>query len=384
MKKIAVFALLIISSFFISTGFVYANQDRPEKIVTLDENEIIEGDYFAAGDIVEVYGTIQGDAYIAGGQVIIDGNIEGDLLVAGGTITINGSIAQDVRAAGGQINIDSSIGKNATILGGNIDISGEELPGNLVLGVGSANLNSPISGNIKGAAGNVNISNAVGGNIELATGTLRLSPQASVGGNLTYWSEEEAMISDSATVSGTVTMQKVPNNMTEVDYQSEQKIKDTFKSLGYVARFISVLSAFIVGVLLTALYPNYLKKVSTTLKDSPWKSLGVGFAALVLTPIAFIILLTTVIGIPLGLILLAFYFIYLYLAKVAVSFWAGSIIIKKANITFKNWYALAIGLIAYLLLTIIPVVKGFVSFATVLFGLGAMLLACKEIYSEQK
>lgn len=384
MKKIFA-GFLITFLFLFAAPLAYANQNTPQKITTLNSEEVVEGDYFASGDIVEVYGEIEDDAYIAGGQITIDGNIGGDLLVAGGTVNIRGNVDQDVRVAGGQITISADVGQNLTVLGGNVEITDSaNIAGNIVAGAGNLNINAPIDGNVKGGAGTVNLNSNIDGSVEMGVGQLRLSPEASVAGNLTYWSEEKASISDTATVSGNITMRKAPTTITGDNIKIDRQFRDMFRNLRYSARVISTISAFIVGLILIKLYPNFLKTSSEKLREKTWASLGIGFASLILTPIAAAILLATVIGIPLGMMLFAAYFVYIYLAKIAVSFWAGTFVVEKAGLTKKDWYSLGIGLVIYLVLTLIPVLRGFVSFSALIFGLGAMLLSCRQIYENAK
>ena len=66
---------------------------------------VIDRDYFAAGPLVEISGTVNGDLYAAGGQVFIDGRVNGDILVAGSRVMILGQVAQNVRMAGGQVDL---------------------------------------------------------------------------------------------------------------------------------------------------------------------------------------------------------------------------------------------------------------------------------------
>src|SRR3989304_8346367 len=106
MKKLFIGALILLLSSL--TLFVPNAQAKgnPEPVsMVLARNEVVNKDYFAAGDTVTISGIVNGDAYLAGGSVLIDGTINGDLLVAGGTIQIQGPVKNDVRAAGGMITL---------------------------------------------------------------------------------------------------------------------------------------------------------------------------------------------------------------------------------------------------------------------------------------
>ena len=98
--------------FLVSTAAAQerAGQRGSDSRATVPAPQVVEGDYFAFGKVVEISGTINGDLYASGGQVVIDGRVNGDVLVAGGRVSISGTVSQDVRAAGGQITIAGSVG----------------------------------------------------------------------------------------------------------------------------------------------------------------------------------------------------------------------------------------------------------------------------------
>src|SRR5262245_39250872 len=75
------------------------------KHVIVPAGQVINRDYFAFGEIVEISGTVNGDVYAAGAHVAVDGTVNGDLLAAGGTVAISGTVARDARVAGGQVTI---------------------------------------------------------------------------------------------------------------------------------------------------------------------------------------------------------------------------------------------------------------------------------------
>src|SRR5687767_13900949 len=82
------------------SSYVYAEENSIPNVY-LSKGEIINHDYFAAGNTVNLSGTVNGDAYIAGGNVTVDGTVNGDLLAAGGNVTILGKVTGNVRTAGG-------------------------------------------------------------------------------------------------------------------------------------------------------------------------------------------------------------------------------------------------------------------------------------------
>src|SRR3990167_5151877 len=76
----------------ITTGVYAAKNLQRSETVLVPKGEVVEGDYFAAGERVTIAGTVNGDAYVAGGNVVVEGEINGDLIRAGGTVNGRGKV----------------------------------------------------------------------------------------------------------------------------------------------------------------------------------------------------------------------------------------------------------------------------------------------------
>lgn len=384
-KKILLLIALLL--FFIEETPVLAQSPSPpsqvpflksEEIITVAENETVTGDFFAAGETVEIYGTINGDVYAAGGQILIEGTVNGDVLAAGGNITIAGTVAQDVRIAGGNLQVNGIIEGNTTAAGGNITLANNaQLNGNLVFGGGNITVNAPVAGSLVGGGGTLTINSDIGGSITAGTSNLRLAPQAHVTGNVTYWSPEEAVLDPSATVSGTL----IRNEPTR--FEEREDARDTAQEAISVAlliwKAISFLSALAIGILLANFAPVYSRSVGMTISEQPWLSLGMGLLVLVITPVIAMILLITIIGIPLAGIVFALYALLLYFAKIAVALWIGHVLAPRLNIAPGVVGQFTLGIVVYGLLTLIPIVSLLLKIADV-FGLGALVIAKSRLY----
>jgi len=380
MKKFLIL-LASLSLLFLASAASANNNDKNDSenqnVVTLPVGEVVNKDYFATGSSVEISGTVNGDVYAFGGQVLVDGIVNGDLIAAGGIVNISGNIAQDARVGGGQVTISGKIGRNLTVGGGNVDItSSATIAGGVVAGGGNVSLAAPVGKAAKIGAGNLMVSNTIAGDLEAAVGVMRLTSKAVIGGNLTYWSDQKASIDKSAKITGKVTQKKPA----EVAKPAPKKILGIVTGVNLFFKIVSLVSTFVLGLLLIAFFPRYNRAVVYTLRKRPWVSLGIGLLALILTPIVFVILLITVVGIPLAFILLALYLILMFLARLFVIFWAGAVIFERTGRKVHEVWALVVGLIVYYVITLIPIIGGLATFFVSLFGLGAAVLTKKEFY----
>lgn len=312
--------------------------------VTLAQDQTVNHDYFAAGSMVEIDGTVNGDIYAAGGQVTINGTVNGDVLAAGGTVTVDGTVNGNVRTTGGSVIIDGRVTKNVSIAGGNIEVGHS----------------ATIAGNLAVAAGTLTDSGTVNGDANAATGNLTVGSVAHIGGTLTYWSNQPGSIAQGAVV-GTVTHRVPPAHHNEN--------RNRFGGALLMALYWFVVT-YIVAVLAMLWLPRHSLAITEALQKRPWSSFGWGILIAILTPLAGLVLLITVIGIPFGLALWALYAVALFLAPVWVIMATRELLagqFKREN----TFVVLLLAAFIYALIGLIPVVGTIFIIVTSLMGLGA-------------
>ena len=368
---------------FVPTGIAneYSHNDvdpLPRKIISVPPGQVINGDYFALGESVEISGTVNGDVYAAGGTIIVDGTVNGDLLAAGGTITISGTVSQDVRAVGGQVSVSGELQKNLTAASGNIELEqGSTLHGNMVAGAGNTHLAGLVKGDVKVAAGNLVVSNTIRGHLHAAVSAIRLTSKAQVARNVTYWSHREASIDDHASIHGVVKRKPLPLD----DLPSTQEFIALAVGATLVFQLANFLSTFVLGMLIMRLYPKLFQQGTDYLQQQPLSILGLGVLGLLLTPLLIGLLGMTVLGLPLALFFLAVFLIYLYLSRLLVIAWAGQRIFAWFGKEQYHKWAFVIGLLLYFFLSFFPIVGSLLTFFTILFGLGTIFFIKKEYYT---
>ncbi|HEX8932520.1 MAG TPA: hypothetical protein VF810_05155 [Patescibacteria group bacterium] len=380
MKKIIFFLFTLVFSLSVLTTPAFA-QEKPKNIV-LEQTQTITGDYFAAGDNVNVLGNINGDAYVAGGNVIFNGVVTGDIIAAGGTVTIRGT-AQNVRVAGGTINIDGVIAKNVTALGGNVTIGSDaKIAGSIVTGSGTLTLLSPIGKGATLAAGNAILDNKINGNVYASIGQLTLQPKTQIVGNLTYISAQPAQLITGATVSGSLIHNLPPKQPARpINPQKVNQFMSGLLAGLLIFKIIGIVSLLIIGWILLAVAPHFVKRVSDGIVAQPWQSLGLGFVAMIVSPIAFVLLLTTIIGIPLALIFIALFGIAVFISKLFVMFLIGEKIGLSINKNMPLALALFIGAVIYGAIALIPFLGWLFECVALLLGLGSLLTQKKALYT---
>lgn len=376
-KKILLFFLFLILgvSFLTSSVFAQSNYFSSNESIILPRNEIVDHDYFAAGGKVDILGTVNGDAYIAGGNVTVDGTINGDLLVAGGDIFVNGIITGDLRVAGGNVRVSGEVANNVSAVGGNISIDSKAILGrNIILAAGTGSIFAPVSNDIIAAGGRITLGNNIGGNGQIASGQLDLTREASISGNLDYWSNSKSNIAPSA-VGGDISFHK-----TQIAQKKPQNVGKLLLGIDILTKAISFIMALVIGLLFIWLMPVFSQSAANVVKQKLGMSLLIGILASILLPVLFIVLLITVIGIPLALLFLFGFIAISCFGQIFISLAIGDKINNMRSKKSSQILSFIIGLIVYYIIALIPVIGGIFLIFAWLVGVGALLITKKEYY----
>lgn len=379
MKKLlfAFFVFLILFPLVIIST-IFASSDKDKKLVVLSKDTVVDEDYFAFGEKVNISGVVNGDVYTGAASVLIDGTVNGDLIAGGGSVMISGDVTQDIRVAGGNILISGNVGGNVTSAGGTITFSEDsEIEGSVLIGGGSVNLLGPIGKGGLIGVGDLTINNTFGGNVKVYAESITLGSSSNVEGNFDYWSENEANVLD-----GSITAGQLTKHEPEIGVDVEQNKQGFNFNLGF--KIFSIISTFILGLLILRLIPKFTNDIADSSLNNKLKSVLIGLVTIILFPFVFVLLLITVVGIPIAIILLFSLITTLILVKTFVSFALGKYIGKVANLKVDNWVLLLIGIVVYTIISSFPIVGVLFSIAAYLIGIGAVLLSKKALYKAAR
>lgn len=388
MNKLQKIALLTIGLFLIGIPVItLAGSNNFEDTIYVAEDEIIEGNFIKAASIIEINGPVNGDVIAAGTSIIINGPVAGDVIVAGATVRITGSVGGSVRAVGSLVEVSGAVEHNVWIAGDSVLISEEATVGWDVYAAGAtADVRSVVGGNVWLAGASVILDGTVGKDVKLMVGNdgqAVLNSNAKVSGNLDYSAsiEDQLVLREGAEVLG-------ETSMSEVEMHAEFDFDEAFGAAAVFFKVITLFSLLVVGLILVTLLPKLTVRIYDEMIKRPWPSIGWGVVYIIITPIIAVLLMITVIGIPLGLILVPLYFIGIYIAKVSAGFAIGLLILNKIGKDGKYKgsliWPLVLGLAIFVVLSSIPVIGPIVKIIAVLWALGAALTIKKEIWREYR
>ena len=365
-KKTHILKILSLGLILIWSFAVFAVPDVGETVLN---QGTVDDDYYAAGGTVNLNADFAGDVVVSGGELFIGNQVNGDVMAAGGTIQLSGEVKDDVRVVGGDITIDAKIGDDLYVAGGSIRVmSGSVIEGKARLAGGDIHVAGAIKEGLYIAAGKIRISGTIEGDVELLGEDIQILEGALIKGNLLYKSPNEAKINPDAKIDGKVTYEK-------------RTFDESYTSYG----IFSSLTLIIASIVLYLLFPGFTMTSTTQILTNPWKTIGIGIALLFVTPIVAILFMMTVIGVWVGLSVMALYFVALLVGLIISYFFIGDWVAKllQQDVTTKvrRLMFVAIAIIVLALIRLIPVIGGLLSFLLLLIGLGAGTI---QLYSTYK
>jgi hypothetical protein len=339
---------------------------RRGTLLTVPADEVIDDTLIVVGETLTVEGTINGDLVALVRRVTVRGQINGDLLSAAENINIQGSVGGNVVAFGRSVELgEARVIRNLYAFGADVSIGrGAHVSNNAVTFGNTVNLAGEIGLDWLSFARALRVSGNVGRHLEARGETVTLLPAATIGGNLTAHVEEGGLrTAPAATVEGSIE--------TPVSDRPEPRSRYLDVSF-YVWQVLRIGIAFLAGLLLLWLVPAW-----RTLPLGGGRALtaaGIGLATAVALPIASIILLITIIGLPLGLLGLALWGLGLYFGKIVVAQQIGRALFQAPHGLPHHAATLLVGLVIVVIAINVPLLGLPANIVLTLLGLGLMTM----------
>jgi cytoskeletal protein CcmA (bactofilin family) len=352
-------------------GLALAFGAQAGQTVTLPKGETKTGTYYVAGEAVTIDGDVNGDLICAGSSVSINGAVHGDVICAGQLVSINGPVDGSVRLAGQSVSINGTVGRNATVLAQALTVgSSGRIAGDLgVLGQ-TASVNGPVDKDVYGRMQSLSLGAAVGP-VTAAMHDLALGSGAKVRGDLRYESEDTFTV-DKSKVSGTIARTAPPVSRSQQEAAAE--------SAGFALRLYWIVAALLSGLLLVWLLPRLFRRVTDAMLARPGTALGVGAVSLLLVPVAVIGLLVTVVGAPLGLLLLGLWALMLATSGLFAGVAVGRWLLARADWHKDSLLLAAVfGVPLAVILFSIPGLGGLIMLVAMCWGVGGLVLSGRAL-----
>lgn len=314
--------------------------------VTLEDE--VAGSVVLAGVSAEMSGTADGVSFMLGNQVVFNGESE-YVALAGNSIEVSGVVNKDAFIAGNLITIDENteLKRDVVIVGTDVEISGV------------------IGRNVSIYATTVSLNDVkIEGDVKIYASLIEINGETEIGGNLSYPTDAEVSVDEAATIGETIE--------TEAIAEKEESLATTLMN-----DFLSFISLVLVFAVLSLVGPKMFTKLQDKYDKFDFnkglETFTKGMLFLVLVPIIVLILFLMSIGIPLALILLALYFIVVYLSTIFTGYLIGYKLWQKFFKKDINMLVVGIfGLAVLFVLNLIPGISFITAAISLFVGIGIM------------
>lgn len=354
----------------------------------LPAGQVIDSDYYQAGETVQINGDIHGDAFLAGGLVTVNGKVDGDLFIVGGKVNLNGPVGNSVRVIAGDVTVNSEVGRNTLLVCANCAITKQTaINGSLIVAGANLEVSAAKIGRGFRFFGNRLFLNSEINNeaFVVADKEFLLGPKASISSDLKYTGNNQAVLESGATIAGHISYQKTNDEENYPKFFGARQVLSSYQKIKPVTDFLSFGVSALIGFILLGLFPKIFEKTAMAVENRPAASFGWGAIILLSLPVIVVLFAITIIGIPISLVLLLLTYIFWVLAQYLMAFFIGRKIMISRFGERRGW-ALVLGLFLIYILGTIPVLGTLTKIVLTMFALGAVVLAYKQpvILKEKK
>lgn len=361
-KKLVLFALAIVGGVLLLSQVVRAQAIRTGKSNIVAKDQTIDASLVTAGNVVDIAGTINGDVYCAGKQVHIYGTVHGDVICAGATIRVDGQVDGNVRIAGQNVVVGATVKGNVTIGGQDISLDKmTKVSGDAIVLGSLANIEGFVGRDLTVTGQQATINASIGRNVGGKLDQLHMGSQAKIQGNVDYTSKTDFTKDGATTIAGSVRRREPVKQNRDVNIF-------LLGSLSYVYIIISFL---LLALVLVVLFPG-LFEASTERFGVGYGQIALkGFAVLFGGPFVLLLLAFTLVGVPLMILTLLVWLVFLILAGPLVAYQLGRLLLKNISTKQPLLYVLIGGLVL-LFLYALPAIGPMVMLTVEILGTGVL------------
>lgn len=396
-KKLILLAVSLL--FFTAVKLSAVTFERGESVHISNLHQI-EGDLFIWSENITIDGLIYGDLIAGGFKVKTNGQIKYSANIFSYNFDHAGKINGSLRFAGYSSLIDGYVGRSAVLAGTDITLGKKGIVANdLVVYSKSVELNGTVEGNTKVKGSKIYLTGTFNGDVDLQGENIKILPPALIKGDLTYISENQALIdlSSGVTILGNTTW-----DLPDTVFDNEDS--NTFSTV--ITLLSKLLAAFLFGIILLMISRKYLSEAYYQLKNRIAVSLAVGFLMFIIGVFCLVVLFASLVLLIVGTLLIsgdqaflgAILFVLstllipltsfgavsggllFYSGKVIFALIIGALLIKliKPNAAFLSRTQLFIGLLVITLIFAIPYLGILLYLFTSIIGAGAIILGIKN------
>ena len=330
--------------------------------IEVGKDEIIKGDLFAHGHHVKIDGTVDGDVYVFCQGADIEGHVTGDVIAFAQILRVSGKVDGNIRSFTNTVIVTGSVAKNMLSFGEIVTIDGPgKLGGSITSFVNTLTIDGAVGRDLLAFANETTIAGPIGA-VRVNGNNLIFNSGAQVAGPVNFKGNRRPEVSSGAKLA-------FPVVFTPEEHHSRYR-----ESGFYVWRVIWTAAYVLFGLVLFVLLPNFARATVDS-AERYGASFGLGILVLFGVPIAAFIACITVVGLLIGISTFILWLTAMWCAQIVVGAIVGQWLMGHTREIWPLIGRMVVGVILLCVVEMIPFVGGWIRFAVLLWGMGAISLA---------
>lgn len=331
--------------------------------VEVEKDETIKGDFFGSGHHVKVEGTVEGDVFVFCQSADIEGHVTGDVIAFAQILRVSGKVDGNIRSFTNTTILTGNVAKNMLSFAETVTIDPlGKIGGSLTSFVNTLTLDGQVGRDVLAFVNSSTFSGTVAGGIQAQGNTMRFNSGAQVNGPISFKGQHQPEVSSGAKLAMLPTFTLAEHHSRYHD------------SGFYVWRVIWSAAVILFGLVLFVLLPAFARSTVDS-AEHYGASFGLGVLVLFGVPIAAFIACITVVGMMIGISTFILWVTALFCAQIVVGSIVGQWLMGRTRETWQLIGRMVVGVILIRVVEMIPFFGGWVRFAVVLWGMGAISLA---------
>jgi len=337
--------------------------------IEVGKDEIIKGDLFAHGHHVKIEGTVDGDVYVFCQGADIEGHVTGDVIAFAQMLRVNGKVDGNIRSFTNTTWVSGNVAKNLLTFAEtvNIDPTGK-IGGSVTTFLNTLTIDGIVGRDILAFGNETTIAGNIGGSIRAQGNTLKFNSGAQVNGPVKFKGEHAPEVSSGAKLA-------VPVVFTQEEHHSRYR-----DSGFYVWKVFWIAALILFGLVLFVLLPSFARATVDS-AERYGASFGLGVLVLFGVPVAALIACITVVGLLIGISTFVLWIAAMWFAQIVVGAVVGQWLMGHTRETWQLIGRMAVGVLLVRVVETLPYLGGWVKFAVLLWGMGAISLAIYRHFS---
>ncbi len=377
MKKLFILVLVIAVAFPVfSANFKTGKTAKIENMT---------GDLYSSSEDLEIV-TLDGDLFGIARTATVLKELNGGITYAGEKLLITGTVARSVRFIGRVLEIDGEVKGDIFFMGQELRINKDAKIGGEVYAAGAEiTINGEVTGPVHVGCDEFILRGVINSNANVKAKKIRILEGARIEGNLDYWTQK-AITFPEGTIGGKAVFhiigtKKKAKEKEKLEKKAKGKPEKKGKGFPFFPSWFKVawfISSLLLGYIAFLLFPGQIKKFNEEIIARPLRAFLLGAASILIILLLIVIFFVLVFTIPMNMVIIPMFLIFLYFGKLLAGFAIGYIILKgifKKEVTV--WLTYPVGLVALVILSFIPYIGWLLMLIARLWGFGGFFYKVK-------